>query len=234
MQLGRAGRLYAPHNRPTARRGEPGHDAGNQAAAAHGYDDGLDLGQLFDDFERDGRLARDDVGMVERRHDRELLLAGDLLRLDAPIFGRAAGEDDLAAPLLDACDFYSGRRFGHDDHRAHAELLGGVRDSLAVITRRKRDHPAPARGIGKFPDGVVGAADLERADRLFVLELEMRTQFFDVEELRAARDSPQAVCGFVDVSGSDHATSSASPWVSIWAQATSRLRPHRWLLLHLP
>src|SRR6266849_8660416 len=108
--------------------------------------------------------------MIEWRYDRELLVAGDLLRLDAPIFGRAAREDDLAAPFLDARDFYGGRRFGHHDHRAHAELLRGVGDSLAVIPRRKGDDPTLARGVRKFADGVVGAADLERADRLLVLE----------------------------------------------------------------
>src|SRR5438034_1916216 len=154
--------------------------------------------------------------MIERRHDRELLLPSDLLRLDPPVLGRAAREYDLAAPFLDAGDFHGRRRFRHHDHGAHAELLRGKRDGLAVIPRGKRDDPALARGVGKFADGVVGAADLERADRLLVLELEMRTQLLDVDELRAARDPPQAVCGFRDVPGSDHVTSWASG-VGTWA-----------------
>ena len=169
--------------------------------------DGL---QLLDDFERDGRLARHDVGMIERRHDRELLRAGDLLRLDAPILRRASREYDLAAPLLHACDFYRGRRFWHDDHRAHAELLRGICDGLAVVPRRIGDDATLARRVRKFADGVVGAADLERADRLFVLELEMRAQLLDVDEPCAARDPPQTVCGVLDIPGSDHLTSWAS------------------------
>ncbi len=212
VQLGRAGRLDSPHRGLAARCGETRHDARNQAATAHRDDHRLDLRKLLDDFERDGRLARHDVGMIERRYDRELLGAGDLLRLDAPILGRAAREDDLPAPLLDPVDFHRGRRFGHHDHRPHAELLRGVRHRLPVISRRKRDDAAFAHGVGEFPDGVVGAADLERADRLFVLELEMGAQLLDIEERSAARDAPQASCGFLDVLGSDHATSWASAW----------------------
>ncbi len=157
--------------------------------------------------------------MIERRDDRELLLASDLLRLDAPVLGRAAREYDLAAPFLDACDFHGRRRFGHHDHGAHAELLRGKRYGLAVIPRGKRDDAALARGVGQFADGVVRAADLERADRLLVLELEVRPQFLDPQELRAARDPPQARCGFRDVPGRDHATSWASglgTWVWAW------------------
>src|SRR5207249_3175462 len=77
----------------------------------------------------------------------------------------------------------------------------------------------------KFADGVVGAADFERPDRLLVLELEVRAQLLDVEKLRSARDPPQAVCGFLNVPGSDHATFWASglgTWVWAWPWTSAR------------
>jgi len=104
VQLGSACRLDSPHHSLASCGRQARHHAGNQAAAAHRDDHRLDLGKLLDDLERDGRLAGDNVGMIERRYDREMLLARDRFRLDTPIFRRPAREHDFAAPLLDALD----------------------------------------------------------------------------------------------------------------------------------
>ena len=43
-----------------------GGDAGEEAAAADGDEDGLAIGDLFEDFKGDGALTGDDLGIVER------------------------------------------------------------------------------------------------------------------------------------------------------------------------
>src|SRR5574341_2500917 len=199
--------------------------------------DGLDLRKLLDDFERDGRLPGDDVRMVERRDDGESLLRRDLLGRDAAVFGRAAREHDLPAPPLHALDLRRRRGLGHGHDGPHAELLGGIGDRLAVIAGGVRDDPALARGVSEFPDGIVCAADFERADRLLVLELEMSAQLLDVDQRCAASHTPQPRRGFLDVLGSDHATSWAwgvGPWAWTRREAASRRRRPRPLRLHPP
>src|SRR6267378_692596 len=158
--------------------------------------------------------------MIERGHDGESLPRRQLLGLLSPVLGGAAGKHDLTPPALDALDLHRRRGFGHDDHGAHAELLGGVGDGLAVIAARVGDHAVLAHGMGQLADRVVGAPDLESTDGLLVLELQVRAESFDVAQRRAGRDATQPGGGFLDLLGGDHPTS----W-SIWAWAWPWLWP---------
>src|SRR5260221_7182754 len=131
----------------------------------------------------------------------------------------------------DLVDLHRRGRFGHHDHRADAELLGGVRDGLAVVAGGEGDNPALPRGIRELPDRVVGAADLEGADRLLVLELQVRAERFDVAERRADRDTLEAGGSLADLFGGDHPTSSSAwawawPWVWPWARRRFPRPPH--------
>src|SRR5439155_25381728 len=92
-----------------------------------------------------------------------------------------------------------------------------------------------------------GAAGLGGGGRLRVVGLEVDPQLLAVDEASAARDAPppQALCGFCDVPGRDHATSWASglgtwtwawPWPWTWARepASRRRRPPRHRRPRLP
>src|SRR6185436_13514994 len=116
----------------------------------------------------------DDVGVVEGGHDGEPVPRGDLLGLGAAVLRGASGHHHFAAPVLHALDLHGGSGFGHDDHGAHAELLGGVGHGLTVIPRGEGDHPALADSGWQTAYGIVGAADLEGAHRLLVFELQVR------------------------------------------------------------
>jgi hypothetical protein len=59
-----------------------------------------------------------------------------------------------------------------DDHRGDSEGAGGVGDGLGMVAARVGDHAARPVGVGEPADRVVGAAKLERADRLEALRLE--------------------------------------------------------------
>ena len=61
----------------------------------------------------------------------------------------------------------------HDDGR-HAEALRGERHRLAVIARRVGDDAACPIRLGQLREKVVGAADLECADRLHLLALDVK------------------------------------------------------------
>src|SRR5207247_95169 len=79
--------------------------------------------------------------------------------------------DHTAAEALDGRDLRLRRVVGRDHGARDAELPRGPGDALRHVARTRGDEPGgdvlrPARRV-------VGAADLERADRLEVLELEV-------------------------------------------------------------
>ena len=49
--------------------------AGDETAATDGHDDSFDVRDLFEQFECDGALARDDFGIVEGMNERASLLS---------------------------------------------------------------------------------------------------------------------------------------------------------------
>ena len=76
---------------------------------------------LFGDFEADGSLACDDIGMVERRHDAGARPFDDFGGDRLPVVGPPVVEHDFGAEGPCVGDFYLGGIFGHYDRRFHAE-----------------------------------------------------------------------------------------------------------------
>ena len=80
--------------------------------------------------------------------------------------------DDPSAEALDRGELRLGRALRDDDRGRDAELARHPGDSLRHVARARRHDSALDGVAGRLPDRVRGAADLERADRLQVLELE--------------------------------------------------------------
>src|SRR6266540_461052 len=173
LELGRPRRLHAPHRRPAPPGREPDDDPGDQPAPTHGDHDRLDVRELLGDLEPHRRLARHDVGMVERRDDGEAIALREPLGLELAVLRRAPGEHDLGAPLLHPSDLHRGRGLGHHDHGPHAHELGGVGDRLTVVAAGVRDHALAPGGLRRASDPLVRPPDLERGRRLQVLELKV-------------------------------------------------------------
>ena len=143
-----------------------GRDARDQAAAAHRDDDQVRIRLVGHDLQANGALAGDDAAVVERRDERVTVpghqivgggLAGRHGRRHPHQF-RAAGGDGAG--------FADGRILRHHHHGTRAQQGRGVGHRVPMITARMGDHPAlPVRGRQRT-DGRVGAAELERADRL--------------------------------------------------------------------
>ena len=108
----------------------------------------VDVGQILGDLEADGALPRDDVGVVERRHQHAagLLhqLRGDLFALPAPHSTTSAPWPRVAATLT------VGRFLRHDDGCRNPVYRGRIGHSLGVVAARIGDDAA---GRGRIRRG---------------------------------------------------------------------------------
>src|SRR4029078_2515900 len=107
------------------------------------------------------------------------------------------------AEALDRGQLRLRRVVGHDDRARQAQLAGRPRDALAHIPRARRDTPAAQLlGVG-LEDRVERAAQLERADRLQVLELQVDgagpVGQVEPDERRAQDTAAQARAGAADL-----------------------------------
>ena len=84
-----------------------------------------------------------------------------------------AVEDDVGAVRLGRADLGDRRALGHEDGGLDAEQAGRQGHALGVVAGGRGDHAVGALGLGQPGDPQVGAAGLERAGALEVLELEV-------------------------------------------------------------
>ena len=184
---------------------DEGGDAGREPAPAHGHEDRLDgLGVLLKDLHPHRALAGDDVRVVVGRHVGEAALGAKRLGMAGGLVEGVADDHGFAAARPHARDLDAGRRARHDDDRRDAEPLAREGDALRVVAGRGRDDAARQRFARQARHLVIGAADLEREDRLEVFALEQhavvepRRQRGQGVERRADRD-------VVDARGEDAA-----------------------------
>ncbi len=146
-------------------------DPRDQSAASDGGDDGGGIGRVLQDFQAHRRMTGDEVLVVERMDERPKnprirpvveRLPGDLVRHQHE--GRPERSHALELRCRRRLDRYHGAR--------HTGLPGGVGDTLAGVSRADRPDTAATLGVRQQGDGVGGAAQLVRVDRLQSLELE--------------------------------------------------------------
>ncbi|CAN7183700.1 hypothetical protein LJR034_000347 [Caballeronia sp. LjRoot34] len=152
-------------------------DARREPAAADGDEDGVDRALvLAQDFHRDGALAGDDVGVIERMNEGQATFC---LQLDGVVVRVAIGFAVLhdfhgwTAERAHGVDLDLGRGDRHDDDGFAAEPRGRISDALRMISRRCRNHAACKHVRGKLHHLVVRAANLEREHRLVVFALQV-------------------------------------------------------------
>ncbi len=145
--------------------------ARRSAPAADGDDDHVDRRLVLEQLERRGRDASDQVRLVARVDVAVAVLGSELRAVLARLVEVASVRDDLRAERLHRRELHRIHALGHADDRAHAEQPRGVRDRLAVIAGRGRDHPSAALVAGELSHEVDAATHLERPDRQVVLVL---------------------------------------------------------------
>ena len=147
--------------------------AGDQPAAADWRDHGVNVRQVVDDLQADRPVAADEAIVVEGMDELALHPIG-LVALDgAPAF-LVRHLDDPGAEPLDGAKL-GGRRRVHHEHAGRAAGLSRRQGhALGRIPGAHRPDAAGPLRRREVADGVVGAADLERADRLQRFELEIQ------------------------------------------------------------
>ncbi len=146
--------------------------AGDEAAAAGGDDQGIEIGLVGDDFEGNGGLARDDCGVVIGVDEDEAFAGGEGVSVVRGFGEGFAVQHDFGAPGAGAHDFGGGGEAGHDDGGGDAREAGMASDRLGVIARRHGDDAAGAFGGGEQRDTVGGAAFFEGTGGLEIFEFQ--------------------------------------------------------------
>ena len=160
--------LDAHHPDPA---GVPGRDAADQAAAADGHQQGVEVGGLLGQLEPERALAEQRLRLIEGVHRPSRPTARS-----TPRWPPARRRSDRRTTTSSApysrmrCDLHGRRHRGHEDPRGHAQSPGRVGDGGAVVAARGGHHARrrdrPQQQIGE------GAPRLERSRVLQLLELQ--------------------------------------------------------------
>ena len=210
--------------------------AGDEPAAADGNDQRVEVGGVFQHFERDGALAGDHQRIVIGVDEGQAALARDGLRAHLRLRHAFAVEHDLGAVGLRGLDLHERRRHRHDDGGRDRQARGVVGDRLRVVARRHGDDAAFARRRIERGELVERAAVLERVGDLQVLVFDedlgagQRREFRRRQHRRAQHVPGDGAARRYDVgNGHAHASSPArSPATTgtrrYWRSARARPR----------
>ena len=146
-------------------------DPAGEAAAAPGNHHGVQVRKVFEQFQGDGAVAGHHVEIVEGVDEGGLDAGVGAGFEGAPPVGERR-EDDAPAQAFDGADFGGGRGIGRDDGGGHADAARAERDALRHVAGGRSQHAAIEEMPRSPRHDVGGAADLEGADRLEVLELQ--------------------------------------------------------------
>ena len=145
--------------------------ARQQAAAAHGDHQRVELGVVGQHLEGARALPGDDGRVVERVDVGAALVGGQAGGLGRGLGDALAPQHDRGPQLAGALHLHEGRVGGHDDRGVDAEPGGVVGDGLGVVAGRHGHHALGPLAVVELEELVEGAALLEGRDELQVLEL---------------------------------------------------------------
>ena len=165
---------------------------------------------LFEHFDSQCSLSRDDGLIIKRMDEGKALLLAPAQRLLARLIVVRAGEDHLGAVSARCGHLHQRRRQRHADLRLDAPLGRMIGHSLGVIPRRCRDHAPPALFLRQHQNLVQRAPFLEGAGHLQVFELQENRVPRKLGELLGMAEgsdnnrAPDAVCRILDRANCQH------------------------------
>ena len=109
-------------------------DARDQSAAAHRHHDGLNVGQLVEQLQTDGSLARNDVLVVEGMNEGVAVLVAQLQCFLVGIVVDARHEAHLGTQPLCCLHLADGCALGQADERFYAHGRSAERHALRVVS----------------------------------------------------------------------------------------------------
>ena len=149
--------------------------AGNQTAAADRDEQGIEIGSLFEDLQRDRPLTGDDIGVGERVDIGEIFDLGMPQGCPVAVVPDLARHDHMRAPGIELGYFVGGDGTGQEDRRRHPGCPTGVSNRKPVIAARRGDDAATQSLRRQGEDRIDRAARLERAGDLQRFELEQQS-----------------------------------------------------------
>jgi hypothetical protein len=138
-----------------------GRDAGDEAAAAYGHHQHLEVGHRGEHLEPDRTLAGDDERILIGMDEDQVALRSERARVLAGLEEVVAFEHYGGAVHLRVLDLRVRRTFRHDDRRRDAEPRSVVGHGLRMVARAHGDDPACALGLAERQELVQRAALLE-------------------------------------------------------------------------
>ena len=125
-------------------RGRGDEAAGEQAAAADGNDQRVEIGRILQHLQRHGALAGDDARIVVGMDEDQRLRRGQFVRVRRGLGQGFADQHDIGAPGRGAGHLGCRGEFRHHDGGGDAEQAGVAGDRLGVVAGRHGDHAAGA------------------------------------------------------------------------------------------
>ena len=151
---------------------ERGSDASEKPSAADWNKDSVHVGKVFEDLEAETAMAGHDIRIRPGMDERVRLGLPPVLFEKAKDFGDG-DEHGLTAVSADRVDFGLGRGIRHQASRRDAEARRHPRQRLRGVARAHGAHTFGALGIGQHGHRVLDPSNLERADWLKSLELQV-------------------------------------------------------------
>jgi hypothetical protein len=138
----------------------------NQATAAHGHDDGLQIGHVGEQLETDCALPRHYQWVLERVHvDQSTFDADQGGALRGVVVARAV-QNHSCTEAARSRDLDQRSRLGHHHRYCDSEARAVASDGLSVIARARSDYPARALFGRERLQTVTSATLFERAREL--------------------------------------------------------------------
>jgi hypothetical protein len=119
---------------------------GDQPAATDRDDENLQIGRVFQHFQRNGALTGDNVRIVIGMDPDQVLLLSDFLGAQLRLRQRLSAEYNAGAMRLGRLHLHERRRDRHDDGGGNAQAPSMIGHRLGMVAGRHRDHPAAALG----------------------------------------------------------------------------------------
>jgi len=177
-------------------------DAAAQTAAAEWNENGIHIGQVLEDLEPDRAVAGHHIDIADRMDERSRLQwrVSVLDENVPPLVVRQ--RDRFRSQALDRLELGVRRAIGHDDGASNSESPRIPRDTLRHVPGAGCVHARLQRAGIEHRYRIGGAANLERSDRLQVLELEIElagASVVQTNQRRARHDAVHALTGILDV-----------------------------------
>ncbi len=135
--------------------------AGEKAASRHWRANDIEVGNLFQKFERRRALSRDHAVIIEGMNQHRTRLAqnfrsGGLARLK-----RWLAKNNLCSIGFDGSNFHLGSVMRHNNPRANAAQFCGQRERRAMVAGGMSDHAARCFGLAQRENRVGCATNLK-------------------------------------------------------------------------